>query len=135
MFIAGWKFLAREANCLGFHNSPFLLIRRVLAIANQSFKKFVDPADIAELIVFLAGPHARHDDYPRCECLRLASLIGVVGCVVADRREPLVHPVVEASPYWFIATQVGPVRAPVTHKLGLTQLVTSPVSVGTALHV
>lgn len=30
-----------------------------LALANQSVKKFVDPADIAELAVFLAGPHAR----------------------------------------------------------------------------
>jgi NAD(P)-dependent dehydrogenase (short-subunit alcohol dehydrogenase family) len=30
-----------------------------LALANQSVKKFIDPADIAELAVFLAGPHAR----------------------------------------------------------------------------
>lgn len=30
-----------------------------LALANQSVKKFIDPADIAELTVFLAGPHAR----------------------------------------------------------------------------
>lgn len=30
-----------------------------LAMANQSVKKFIDPADIAELAVFLAGPHAR----------------------------------------------------------------------------
>lgn len=30
-----------------------------LAMANQSVKKFVDPADIAALAVFLAGPHAR----------------------------------------------------------------------------
>jgi len=29
------------------------------ALANQSVKKFIDPADIAELAVFLAGPHAR----------------------------------------------------------------------------
>lgn len=32
-----------------------------------------------------------------------------------------------------IATQAGPATAPATHKLGLTQLVTSPVAVGTAL--
>ena len=30
-----------------------------LALANQSVKKFIDPADIAALAVFLAGPHAR----------------------------------------------------------------------------
>ena len=30
-----------------------------MAMANQSVKKFVDPADIAALAVFLAGPHAR----------------------------------------------------------------------------
>jgi len=30
-----------------------------LALANQSVKKFIDPADIAELAVFLAGPQAR----------------------------------------------------------------------------
>ena len=30
-----------------------------LAMANQAVKKFVDPADIAALAVFLAGPHAR----------------------------------------------------------------------------
>jgi NAD(P)-dependent dehydrogenase (short-subunit alcohol dehydrogenase family) len=30
-----------------------------LALANQSVKKFINPADIAELAVFLAGPHAR----------------------------------------------------------------------------
>lgn len=30
-----------------------------LALANQSIKAFIDPADIAELIRFLAGPHAR----------------------------------------------------------------------------
>ena len=30
-----------------------------LALANQSVKKFVAPADIAALAVFLAGPHAR----------------------------------------------------------------------------
>ena len=30
-----------------------------LALANQSVKKFIDPTDIAELAVFLAGPHAR----------------------------------------------------------------------------
>ncbi len=30
-----------------------------LAFANQSIKKFVDPQDIAELILFLAGPHGR----------------------------------------------------------------------------
>jgi NAD(P)-dependent dehydrogenase (short-subunit alcohol dehydrogenase family) len=30
-----------------------------LAMANQSVKKFIDPTDIAALIVFLAGPHAR----------------------------------------------------------------------------
>jgi NAD(P)-dependent dehydrogenase (short-subunit alcohol dehydrogenase family) len=30
-----------------------------LALANQAIKKFVDPADIAELIMFLAGPHGR----------------------------------------------------------------------------
>ena len=30
-----------------------------LALANQSIKKFVDPQDIAELILFLAGPHGR----------------------------------------------------------------------------
>lgn len=30
-----------------------------LALANQSVKKFIDPADIAALTVFLAGPHAR----------------------------------------------------------------------------
>lgn len=30
-----------------------------LAMANQAVKKFVDPVDIAELAVFLAGPHAR----------------------------------------------------------------------------
>jgi NAD(P)-dependent dehydrogenase (short-subunit alcohol dehydrogenase family) len=29
------------------------------ALENQSVKKFVDPADIAELAVFLAGKHAR----------------------------------------------------------------------------
>jgi NAD(P)-dependent dehydrogenase (short-subunit alcohol dehydrogenase family) len=29
------------------------------AMANQSVKKFIDPTDIAALIVFLAGPHAR----------------------------------------------------------------------------
>jgi NAD(P)-dependent dehydrogenase (short-subunit alcohol dehydrogenase family) len=29
------------------------------ALANQSVKQFVDPADIAALAVFLAGPHAR----------------------------------------------------------------------------
>jgi NAD(P)-dependent dehydrogenase (short-subunit alcohol dehydrogenase family) len=29
------------------------------AMANQSVKKFIDPNDIAALIVFLAGPHAR----------------------------------------------------------------------------
>ena len=28
-------------------------------LANQSIKKFVDPQDIAELILFLAGPHGR----------------------------------------------------------------------------
>jgi NAD(P)-dependent dehydrogenase (short-subunit alcohol dehydrogenase family) len=28
-------------------------------MANQAVKKFIDPADIAELAVFLAGPHAR----------------------------------------------------------------------------
>ncbi|GAV98533.1 3-ketoacyl-ACP reductase [Corynebacterium glutamicum] len=28
-------------------------------LANQSIKKFTDPADIAALVVFLAGPHAR----------------------------------------------------------------------------
>ncbi len=32
---------------------------RDLAMANQAIKQFVDPADIAELAVFLAGPHAR----------------------------------------------------------------------------
>ena len=30
-----------------------------LALANQSIKAFVDPRDIAELVRFLAGPHAR----------------------------------------------------------------------------
>jgi NAD(P)-dependent dehydrogenase (short-subunit alcohol dehydrogenase family) len=30
-----------------------------LALANQAIKKFVDPQDIAELIMFLAGPHGR----------------------------------------------------------------------------
>lgn len=30
-----------------------------LAVANQSVKRFVDPAEIAALVVFLAGPHAR----------------------------------------------------------------------------
>lgn len=30
-----------------------------LALANQSVKQFIDPADIAALVVFLAGPHAR----------------------------------------------------------------------------
>jgi NAD(P)-dependent dehydrogenase (short-subunit alcohol dehydrogenase family) len=30
-----------------------------LALANQSVRKFIDPADIAALTVFLAGPHAR----------------------------------------------------------------------------
>jgi NAD(P)-dependent dehydrogenase (short-subunit alcohol dehydrogenase family) len=30
-----------------------------LALANQSVKRFIDPADIAALAVFLAGPHAR----------------------------------------------------------------------------
>jgi len=30
-----------------------------LAMANQSVKKFIEPADIAVLTVFLAGPHAR----------------------------------------------------------------------------
>ncbi|NMM88135.1 3-oxoacyl-[acyl-carrier-protein] reductase [Rhodococcus sp. SRB_17] len=30
-----------------------------LAMANQAVKKFIDPADIAALAVFLAGPHAR----------------------------------------------------------------------------
>jgi len=30
-----------------------------LALANQSVKRFIDPNDIAELAVFLAGPHAR----------------------------------------------------------------------------
>ena len=30
-----------------------------LAMGNQSVKKFVDPADIAALALFLAGPHAR----------------------------------------------------------------------------
>jgi len=30
-----------------------------LALANQSVKKFIDPADIAALALFLAGPHAR----------------------------------------------------------------------------
>jgi NAD(P)-dependent dehydrogenase (short-subunit alcohol dehydrogenase family) len=30
-----------------------------LAMANQAVKKFVDPADIAALTLFLAGPHAR----------------------------------------------------------------------------
>jgi NAD(P)-dependent dehydrogenase (short-subunit alcohol dehydrogenase family) len=30
-----------------------------LALENQSIKKFVDPQDIAELILFLTGPHAR----------------------------------------------------------------------------
>ena len=30
-----------------------------LALANQSVKHFIDPADIAALAVFLAGPHAR----------------------------------------------------------------------------
>lgn len=29
------------------------------ALANQSIKQFTDPADIAALVVFLAGPHAR----------------------------------------------------------------------------
>ncbi|NCT84603.1 MAG: SDR family oxidoreductase [Comamonadaceae bacterium] len=29
------------------------------ALANQSVKKFIDPNDIAELVLFLAGPHAR----------------------------------------------------------------------------
>ncbi|MGE5386145.1 MAG: SDR family oxidoreductase [Betaproteobacteria bacterium] len=29
------------------------------AMANQSVKKFIDPADIAALVLFLAGPHAR----------------------------------------------------------------------------
>ena len=29
------------------------------ALANQSVKQFVDPADIAALVLFLAGPHAR----------------------------------------------------------------------------
>lgn len=30
-----------------------------LAMANQAVKKFIDPADIAALALFLAGPHAR----------------------------------------------------------------------------
>mgnify|MGYP001547810738 FL=1 len=30
-----------------------------LALENQSIKKFVDPADIAALVMFLAGPHGR----------------------------------------------------------------------------
>lgn len=30
-----------------------------LALANQSVKQFINPADIAALAVFLAGPHAR----------------------------------------------------------------------------
>lgn len=30
-----------------------------LAMENQAIKRFVDPVDIAELAVFLAGPHAR----------------------------------------------------------------------------
>jgi NAD(P)-dependent dehydrogenase (short-subunit alcohol dehydrogenase family) len=30
-----------------------------LAMANQSVKRFIDPADIAALVLFLAGPHAR----------------------------------------------------------------------------
>jgi NAD(P)-dependent dehydrogenase (short-subunit alcohol dehydrogenase family) len=30
-----------------------------LAMANQSIKKFIDPADIAALALYLAGPHAR----------------------------------------------------------------------------
>lgn len=30
-----------------------------MALANQSVKKFIDPADIAALAVFLAGPHTR----------------------------------------------------------------------------
>lgn len=30
-----------------------------LAMANKSVKKFIDPADIAALALFLAGPHAR----------------------------------------------------------------------------
>src|SRR5690606_18487219 len=30
-----------------------------LAFQNQSIKRFVDPQDIAELILFLAGPHGR----------------------------------------------------------------------------
>jgi NAD(P)-dependent dehydrogenase (short-subunit alcohol dehydrogenase family) len=29
------------------------------ALANQSVKQFIDPADIAALVLFLAGPHAR----------------------------------------------------------------------------
>lgn len=32
---------------------------RRLAMDNQAVKKFVDPADIAQLALFLAGPHAR----------------------------------------------------------------------------
>jgi NAD(P)-dependent dehydrogenase (short-subunit alcohol dehydrogenase family) len=30
-----------------------------LAMENQSVKQFIDPADIAQLVLFLAGPHAR----------------------------------------------------------------------------
>jgi hypothetical protein len=29
------------------------------ALANQSVKKFVDPADISQLVLFLTGPHGR----------------------------------------------------------------------------
>ena len=56
---AGGHTSAKAAGCRGIPSGRTAEEETQLALANQAVNHFVDPADIAALAVFLAGPHGR----------------------------------------------------------------------------